>query len=163
MLSRAGSAISVPKGPRYAERMARPAQTEIQVRLVVCDPIADVLHSLQDKRGMPVAPARSKAGEPISFDFPIRLAAGPRFLGEHVRSEGPKRRFVYIAVGRQAGDPESCWDRRMKIDVHDVPRALLAAATAGWRLEGTVHGSAKDGGPACATVRVKEWKTTSDC
>lgn len=74
--------------------MARPPQTEIQLRLVVRSPLAGVTHSLQDKTGLPVAAKRSAAGEPISFDVPIRVAPGPKFYGEHVRSEGPERRFI---------------------------------------------------------------------
>ena len=35
--------------------------------------------------------------------MPVRIAAGPRFLGVFVRREGPERRFVYIAIGVLAG------------------------------------------------------------
>lgn len=138
--------------------MAKPAQTEIRMRLVVEDPVPGVLHSLQDKKGAPVDAQRATAGESIRFDFPIRIAPGPKFYGEQVRSEGPERRFVYIAVGKQAGDHASCWARRMKIDIHTIAQALLDAAAAGSHLEGVVVGTAGDGSPACATVPVKSWR-----
>jgi hypothetical protein len=137
--------------------MARPPQSEIRMRLVVQGPVAGVRHSLQDKKSKPVDPKASAAGEALVFDFPIRIADGPKFYGEQVRSEGPERRFVYIAIGKQAGELGSPWSRRMKIDIHDIPQALLDGAMAGKRLVGTVHGTGKDGSPACATVRVQGW------
>jgi hypothetical protein len=141
--------------------MSRAGQTEIRMRLVIEAPVPGVLHSLQDKKNHPVDPKRSAGGESLVFDFAIRIAAGPKFYGEQVRSEGPERRFVYIATGRQAGGHDPLWSRRMKIDVHDIPQALLDGAISGKRLVGTVHGTGKDGTPACATVRVKGWCLTS--
>lgn len=132
-------------------------QAEIRMRLVVEAPVAGVVHSLQDKKGDPVDPKASAAGEPLAFDFPIRIGPGPKFYGEQVRSEGPLRRFVYIAVGQQAGETASPWSRRMKIDIHDIAEPLLRGAAAGKRLVGTVNGAGKDGTPACATVRVERW------
>lgn len=86
--------------------------------------------------------------------MPVRLAPGPRLLGEFVRREGPERRFVYIAVGGQAGDPASPWSRRVKLDVHDLPAALLEQALAGAVLEARLPGrDPRDGGPSCATLK----------
>jgi Family of unknown function (DUF5990) len=138
--------------------MARPPQTEIAMRLVIETPVPGVAHSLQDKKNHPLDARRSKAGEPLAFDVPVRIADGPRYYGEQVRSEGPERRFVYIAVGTAAGDHGSPWSRRMKIDIHTIPQALLDGARAGRRLVGTVNGTAADGSPACATVRVESWR-----
>lgn len=138
--------------------MARPPQTEIRMRLVVETPVTGVLHSLQDKAGRPVDAKRSAAGEPIAFDFAIRIADGPKFYGEQVRSEGPERRFVYIAIGTQAGQHVSAWSRRMKIDIHDIPQTLLDAAGRGGMLEGAFDGTGKDGTPACATIRPIRWR-----
>lgn len=133
-------------------------QTEIHMRLVIEAPVAGVAHSLQDKKNRPVDVKIARAGEPLVFDCPIRIGPGPKFYGEQVRSEGPVRRFVYVAVGRQAGAHDLRWSRRMKIDIHDVPQALLDGAMAGKCLVGTVHGTAADGSPACATVPVESWR-----
>jgi hypothetical protein len=147
-----------PLAPLRKAFMARPLQTEVRMRLVVERPVAGVLHSLQDKKNHPVDAKLSAGGEPIMFDFPIRIASGPKFYGEQVRSEGPLRRFVYIAVGQQAGDRSSCWSRRMKIDIHDIAPALLDGAMRGKRLVGKVAGTGADGTPACATVRAESWR-----
>ena len=135
----------------------RAGQLEINMRLVVEAPVPGVTHSLQDKKSRPVDAKVSASGEALCFDFPVRLGPGPKFYGEQVRSEGPVRRFVYIAVGRQAGGHDPCWSRRMKIDIHDIAQDLLDGALAGRRLVGTVQGTAADGTPACATVRVQRW------
>jgi len=120
-------------------------------------PWAGVVHSLQDKKNHPIDSKLSGDGADLIFDFGIRVAPGPRFLGEHVRSEGPERRFVYICVGKSAGDPSSCWSRRMKIDIHDVPAALLEQALKGQTLVASIPGTATDGTPSCATVRPRSW------
>ena len=76
-----------------------------------------------------------------------------------MRREGSTRRFVYIAVGTSAGQHASEWSRRAKIDVHGIPADLLAQARAGRVLEVVLPGRAKDGGPACATVRpLQAWR-----
>jgi hypothetical protein len=99
--------------------------------------------------------------QPLSFDVPVHVAPGPRFLGEFVRSEGPARRFIYIAIGGQAGDASSPWSRRAKIDIHDLPAGLLEKALAGSVLEAHLPGRAKDGSPACATLHpLGSWKVT---
>lgn len=135
--------------------MARAEQHEVAMRIVIEQPVAGVRHSLQDKDGGPLDPKASGAGEPLSFDFTIRVGPGPKFYGEQVRREGPQRRFVYIRVGDLAGDHASPWSRRMKIDIHDIGQDLLDAAAMGdGRIALSVNGTGKDGTPACATVAV---------
>lgn len=133
--------------------MARSDKVPINVRIVIERPVPGVLHSLQSKDGLPLDPKRSSAGEPLAFEFPIRVAPGPKFFGEQVRPEGPVRQFVYIRVGQLAGDHASPWTRRMKIDIHDLDQQLLDQAAFGGTLELTIDGTAKDNTPACATVR----------
>ncbi|HUD92498.1 DUF5990 family protein [Sphingobium sp.] len=127
--------------------MAKADQTDIKLRIIIEQPVVGVLHSLQAKDDQPLAPKASRAGEPLLFDLPIRVAPGPKFFGDQVR------RFIYIRIGQSAGDPSSPWSRRMKIDIHDLDAALLARAieTRGV-IEIVVNGTGKDGTPACATV-----------
>jgi len=54
---------------------ARGARNEIRLRLVVEDPVPGVAHSLQDKN-QPVDARVSASGEPLCFDFPVRIAPG---------------------------------------------------------------------------------------
>jgi hypothetical protein len=134
--------------------MARADQIEIALRIVIERPVIGVLHSLQAKDGQPFDPKCSREGEPLVFDFPIRVGPGPKFFGDQVRREGPVRRFVYIRIGKMAGDAVSPWSRRMKIDVHDIDGDLLdRAGRNGGVIETMILGTAADGTPACATVR----------
>lgn len=132
------------------------ADTPITLRLTVADPVPGVRYSLQ-KDDAPFEPVTATEA-PLSFDVQIRLADDNRFLGPFVRREGKERRFIYIRIGQSAGDHATALNRRAKIDIHDVPPALLDQARAGRRLEVVLPGRGKDGTPACATVRpVKGW------
>jgi hypothetical protein len=134
--------------------MARADQIEIALRIVIDRPVIGVLHSLQTKDDLPLDPKTSHDGAPLVFDFPIRIAPGPKFYGDQVKPQGPERRFVYIRIGQYAGDPSTPWARRMKIDIHDIAADLLASAsTGGGIIETTIPGTARDGSPACGTVR----------
>lgn len=133
------------------------AGTAITLRLTIADPVPGVAYSLQDKANAPVTPRLAGDG-PISLDAPVTLADDGRLTGALVRREGPARRFIYIAIGAAAGQ-HSEWSRRAKIDVHDISADLLASAREGRRLEAVLPGRARDGGPACATVRpIQPWK-----
>lgn len=153
------AAVEPAVGPCLCSRpMPSPAQTEITLRLAVERPVIGVAYSLQDKASKPVD-IRMSDGRVIVFDFPIRVAEGPKFYGAHVRREGSERRFVYIATGQQAGQKESGWSRRMKIDIHTIPEALLAKVKAGMVLEAAVNGAGPDGSPACATTQLlRTWR-----
>jgi hypothetical protein len=129
-----------------------PAGQTITLRMTIEDPVPGVTYSLQDAKNTPIGPVVA-ADAPLSFDVAIRIAPGPRFLGDFVRREGPERRFVYIAIGAQAADQASAWSRRAKIDVHDLPAGLLGEALGGKVLECRLPGRAKDGGPACGTLK----------
>ena len=134
------------------------AGSTITLRLTIAAPVAGVAYSLQDKANMPVEPRIAGDG-PISFDVPITLSDEGRLTGPFVRREGPSRRFVYIAIGTSAGQHASEWSRRAKIDIHDIPADLLTQAREGRLLEVVLPGRAKDGGPACATVRpLQSWR-----
>jgi len=133
--------------------MAKADETPIRLRIVIDGPVPGVMHSLQAGDSVPLDPKSSGTGEPLSFDFMIHVAPGPRFLGDQVRREGPLRRFVYIRAGDLAGDAASPWSRRMKIDIHDIAPDFIAGAIEGQTIETVVHGTLKDGSPSCGTVR----------
>ncbi len=124
----------------------------VTLRLRIRDPLPGVAYSLQNKKNEPVGQVTA-GDEAVSFDVPVRVAPGPRFLGDFVRSEGVTRRFIYIAIGEQAGQRPSAWSRRAKIDIHQLSAELLEKALAGLVIEAELPGRAADGGPACATLR----------
>ena len=73
----------------YDRPMARADQREIRMRIVIENPVPGVLHSLQSKDGHPLDSKKSDTGEALAFDFPVRIAEGPKFFGDQVRREGP--------------------------------------------------------------------------
>jgi len=121
----------------------------LTLRLIVADPLPGLHYSLQDRDGTPVD-IRIAVDGPMAFDVPVTLRPGGKLGGTFVRREGTVRRFVYIAIAGQAGQMDVPISRRAKIDVHDIPRDLLQR---GAHLEVRLPGRAKDGTPACATVR----------
>ena len=133
----------------------------IPIRLTLVAPPAGVLFSLVDRRNRPVD-AQAATGEDLVFDLEIESIGPPaegRFVGEFVRNQSG-RRFVYFAAGTLAGQAGSCWTRRGKVWFDALDAAVLAeVASSGGRLEARVHGQARDGGPACATVKLLEpWR-----
>jgi len=120
----------------------------VTLRLIIDDPVPGVRYSLQ-KDDMPFEP-RTAGDGPMAFEVPITLQPDGRMTGPFVRREGPVRRFVYIRIGTSAGDHAAAWSRRAKIDIHDIPKALLVPDVL---LEVHLPGRGKDGSPACATVR----------
>ena len=124
------------------------------LRLIIDDPVPGVRYSLQ-KDDMPFEP-RTAGDGPLAFELPVTLHPDGRMTGPFVRREGPQRRFVYIRIGTSAGDHASAWSRRAKVDIHTIPAALLVP---GARLEVHLPGRARDGSPACATLRpIMEWQ-----
>ena len=139
-----------------ATKKLSPGEHAVRLRIVVEGPVAGVMYSLQGKENRPVGAVRAVGGEPLVLELEVRASVteeGVRWLGEHVRREGAERRFVYVAVGTQAGDGSSPWSRRMKVDVHTIGAELVQSATRGKVLEVRVAGTGADGTPACATVK----------
>jgi len=135
------------------------AGANVTLKLSVVNPPKGVAHSLQGKDGEIVDP-RMSAGKTLVFDVPVRLEEGKsgwRFLGDFVRTEGKKRRFIYVGIGKHAGQPETHWDRRAKVDLPDVTPAMIAKAKAGKLvLTGAYEGTDAKGEPSCATVKI-DW------
>ena len=133
------------------------AGSNVTLHLSVLTPPKGVAHSLQGKDGE-IVDARMSAGKTIVFEIPVRLGegkAGWRFLGDFVRTEGKTRRFVYVGIGKHAGQPDTHWDRRAKVDLPDITPAMIRKAQAGMLvLAGSYDGTDRKGEPSCATVKV---------
>jgi len=135
------------------------AGQELLLRITVVRPPPGVQFCLQSGKSDGVAHAMS-TGKDISFDFAVRVTdsgkgSPPRFLGPFTQGP-PDGRFVYICCGTLAGQQGSCWTRRAKVPLTGIARAQVTAAAKqpGGRLEARFDGTAKDGGPSCATVPI---------
>ena len=132
------------------------AEVRLPLRIVVVAPPPDVWFSLQPGPGVFEQRQRSGDGD-LAFEFELRVgepvsrSTVPRLLGAQVKGP-PDKRFVYIGVGKHAGDASSCWDRRIKVPLGEITRELVAGLRTGNVLEARIAGTGKDGGPGCATV-----------
>ena len=130
---------------------------ELRIRITVEHPPAGVAIQVQRGRDGLLPPVRS-GKEALSFELSVRLgdprAPGKlRLLGEYVQGP-PDARFVYVNSGTRAGQTGTCWDRRAKVPLTgislDLARRVLEDDSLA--LEARVAGTARDGGPLCASV-----------
>lgn len=125
------------------------------LRLTIADPVPGLHYWRQDAKNAP-HDIRLAADGPLTFDMPVDLRPDGSLGGTFVRREGKERRFVYIAIGGALADLPVV-SRRAKIDVHDIPAALLRPGAV---IATTLPGRDKAGLPACATVRpLTPWTT----
>jgi hypothetical protein len=140
---------------------------QAKFRIVVVDRLPGVTYALQRGRSGLLPPIRYKATE-LAFEFYLTIADidadPPRLTG--VFAQGPpKKRFVYLNSGTMAGQAESCWTRRAKVPLSGIGKSQLSKASQrdGLVLEARIRGTAKDGGPACATVPLlSNWAISDD-
>jgi hypothetical protein len=101
-------------------------------------------------------PSRSKDGS-LTFDLSVRVSerkggGSPNVLGPYAQGK-PDDRFIYLNSGTMAGQPESCFTRRAKLKTGGITWKLVEQAFADEAMLATqIEGTARDGGPCCATV-----------
>ena len=103
-------------------------ETELLLRIVLVAPPAGVDFGLQDGKGSDyetIQKQQSK-GDDISLDCTVtvknnRADGLPNFLGP--LTQGPATgRFIYIDIGKLAGQSDSCWERRIKVPLDGIVR-----------------------------------------
>ena len=127
----------------------------LQLRITVVDPPPNILWALQLGRDFVNPTARTRTR--ISFDFTVEVVAGDtpgafRLRGPAVFGR-PEEPFVYLRMGAFAGQARAPgW--RARISLEGITRKLIDAGMAkrSGGLEAHFAGTAKNGGPACASV-----------
>lgn len=115
----------------------------VRLEITVVKPPTGVVFSLQDKKGQIENPVLS-TGESIVFTVEVERGADGRIGGRFAMGP-PAARFLYICSGTYGGQVLTEYGRRAKIPLTALPE--------GDRLAASFAGTAKDGGPFCATVR----------
>ncbi|MBX3175323.1 MAG: hypothetical protein KF709_12990 [Gemmatimonadaceae bacterium] len=135
----------------------------LRLRLRVVGPPANVSWAVQLGRSELLAPVK-RGKDHIEFDIPLELvsAAGGELKVRGQAVQGPRGgRFLYVTSGKRAGDVMSPWDRRAKVSLETLPLDTIRKRPLGTviALEGEIDGTAKDGGPACASIPLlsKAW------
>jgi Family of unknown function (DUF5990) len=149
------------------DRITPKLETELPLRIVLVAPPAGVDFGLQDGKGSAyktIQKQRSRDAD-LSFEFTVTVKDNredglPNFLGP--LAQGPTTgRFIYIDIGKSAGQFDSCWERRIKVPLGGISWDMIEKASADPKLilEARLPGTGKDGGPSCATVKPTEgWK-----
>src|SRR4051812_33051817 len=119
----------------------RAERFELPLRIVVDDPVPGLALALQ--RG---AAAKAElvhvaegAGEPLPFDLEVNVEGalgdgGPRLLGPYIQGP-PEARFIYLAVGRLAGQAASPWAGRIKVPLRGLTWDMIDGLPPRQRLE----------------------------
>lgn len=130
---------------------------ELPLRIVVRHPPLGVVFAVQGGKEALHPPTRSSQ-QALVFEVSIEVDPAssngpPRLLGPIVQGP-PLGRFLYVNSGNRAGQQGSCWDRRAKVPLGGITWELIRAQQAAPEstLEAEIAGTAKDGGPCCATV-----------
>ena len=135
-------------------------ESELTFRIVLEKPPAGVDFALQKGKGSKyeiVQKQRSGSGD-LQFEFAARAITdqkgeAPTLLGPFVQGS-PAERFVYIGIGKFAGQTGTEWSRRLKVPLSGVTSEMVERATSTSAVFVThVPGTGKDGGPNCATVK----------
>lgn len=126
---------------------------DLPLRITVKRPPRGVMFCVQGKPGEYLSQTRSTDAD-LVFDIEVRAAGEPPRLLGAVAQGPPAQRFVYVCSGTYAGEQNSCWGRRAKVPLVGISSALIAKQKPGMRLAAEIQGTAADGGPACATVKL---------
>lgn len=134
---------------------------EIPFRITVLGPLAGVAMLVQKGKNELLRPTAS-SDDRIVFDLEITVDLtddAPNFLGKF--AQGPKNeRFVYVNSGSYAEQAFTQWNRRAKLSLMSISSGTIESVIAapGSRLETTINGIGRDGGPVRASVKGVEWK-----
>lgn len=133
---------------------------ELSVRIILENPPMGIDFGIQKGSGNNYETILKQRSEnkDLCFEFKISVKESKTSLHDFTGPlvHGPsKERFIYIDVGTAAGQVDAAWSRRLKIPLRDIApgiiKQMLGDSSA--VLEIKVPGTAKDGGPNCATVK----------
>lgn len=140
---------------------------ELRLRIVLESPPIGVDFGLQQGKGNAYRTVQTQRSQGADLRFEGMVTAKgdrndgpPNFLGPLTQGP-PDGRFLYIDVGKLAGQRDSEWERRIKVPLGGITWAMIEEVSADPELvlEARLPGTGRDGGPSCATVQpVSGWK-----
>ena len=143
------------------------SQSVVPLRIILVSPPPGVDFGIQEGKGndyTTISVQRSKVGN-LALECTINLKGdrpdGPPIFAGAVAQGPPSGRFIYIDIGKSAGQFDSCWQRRIKIPLEGITWEMIDSVLEKPNriIEATIPGTGKDGGPICATVRpIDGWK-----
>lgn len=133
---------------------------ELTLRIVLENPPGGVDFGLQKGSGNKYETIQIQrySDKNLEFEFPVTVKLNkdglPNFLGAFV--QGPTdQRFIYIDIGKCAGQIDTGWSRRLKIPLTGINLNTIKELSTNSNkiLEAKVPGTGRDNGPNCATVK----------
>lgn len=150
------------------KQTAQPSELTVTLRIIVVSPMAGVAYGVQEGKGTgyKVSLLQISTDRDLVFDIQVQVkqleSGQPNFVGP-VAQGPPAARFVYLNIGKSAGQAASTWNRRLKVPLMGITSAMVERAALEKRvLQAKFPGRAKDGGPSCATVQPTEGWQVSD-
>jgi hypothetical protein len=144
-------------------------EVELRLRIVLERPPAGVDFGLQQGKGTDYRTIQTQRseGKDLTFEGTVmtkgdRVDGPPNLLGPLTQGP-PNGRFLYIDIGKLAGQEDSGWDRRIKVPLGGITWEMIEQVSADPELilEARLPGTGRDGGPSCATVHpALGWKPT---
>lgn len=135
-------------------------ESEITLQIILIKPTPAVVFGLQKGSGNnyeTVQKQVSTIGD-LTFTFEIKVKGDrskdklPKFSGGYVQGSADSK-FVYIDIGTYAGQSDSIWSRRLKIPLTGITWKDIDLLSSNSKMQTTVPGTGRDGGPNCATVK----------
>jgi hypothetical protein len=143
-------------------------ESDLNLKIILVKPPPHVVFGLQKGSGTNYETVQQQrsATTDLSFQFSIAIKGdrtkdeAPKFSGPFV--QGPTGgKFIYIDIGQAAGQHDTQWSRRLKIPLSGITWNTVDEINSKQHslLVTQVPGTAKDGGPNCATVKPFEgWR-----
>ena len=135
-------------------------QFTLPLRIVVQGPLPNFEIVLQHGKAdmAKLIPPTKKSADAVAFELDVRVGGRlddgrPRLLGPFVQGP-PDARFVYLSVGRYAGQAGSPWAGRVKVPLGEIQWDKIVALALGDRLTARIAGQSPKGVPALASVRL---------
>ena len=136
---------------------------QIRLRLVLLRPPANILYGIQKGGGTRYETHQKKLSQGDDLVFEISVELKKDTLGKF-RLSGPfvqgtaGNKFLYIDIGKYAGQQDTEWARRLKIPLRGLAESVNGIA-GGQIFELLAEGVGRDGGPNCGTLKPYEgWK-----
>lgn len=135
-------------------------ESEIAFQIILIKPTSEVIFGLQKGSGSSYETVQKQipTSNDLTFTFTVKVKGDrskdkvPKLSGNFV--QGPAgNRFVYIDIGKCAGQADSIYSRRLKIPLTGITWEQIDSFRSNSMLQTSVPGTGRDGGPNCATVK----------
>ncbi len=133
---------------------------ELSIKIILENPTKGVDFGIQKGSGSKYETIQKQRSElqDLNFEFNINAKTTkdsiPDFSGPIVQGN-KNERFIYIDIGKCAGQLDTFWSRRLKIPLKGITIEMInqLLTNSSLVLETKIPGTGKDFGPNCGTVK----------